>query len=159
MSVRNRSKSSVEALGRLLSNIDWSVLNSLSTIEYQLNYFSDMIMIGLNSLTPSKVIKLHVDDTPWMSPYLKDLIRKRQTALKENNTLLFKFYRNRVNREEKQPDQNIIKARSIIYETLIQRNGGCSAKRFVACQKQTQVLLINYWNRNRHVPTLKLNWK
>ena len=99
--VRNRNKSSVEDLGRFLSNIDRSVLNSLSTIEDQLNYFSDMIMIGLNSLTPSKVIKLHVDDAPWMSPYLKDLIRKRQTALKEKNTFLFKFFRNRVNRERK----------------------------------------------------------
>ena len=36
-----------------------------------------------------------------MSPCLKDLMRKRQPALKENNTLLFKFYRNRVNGERK----------------------------------------------------------
>ena len=96
------SPSGKNPLGKFhfLSNIDWSVLNSLSTIEDQLNYFSDMIIIGLNSLMPSKVIKLLVDDTPWMSPYMKDLIHKRQTALKENNTLLFKFYCNRV-RERK----------------------------------------------------------
>ena len=107
ISVRNRNKSSVEDLGRFLSKIDRSVLNSLSTIEDQLNYFSDMIMIGLNSLTPSKVIKLHVDDTPWMSPYLKDLIRERQTATKQY--LAFQLSTGK----EKQPDRNIIKARSI----------------------------------------------
>ena len=61
-----------------------------------------MIVIGLNSMTPLTVVKLHVDDTPWTSPYVKDLlIRKRQTALKENNTLLFKFYCNRVISERK----------------------------------------------------------
>ena len=44
ISTHNRNKRSVEALGRFWSNIDWSVLNSLSTIEDQLNYFSDMTM-------------------------------------------------------------------------------------------------------------------
>ena len=50
---------------------------------------------------PLKVVKLHVDHTPWMTPYLKDLIRKRQKALKENNTSLFKIYHNKVNSERK----------------------------------------------------------
>ena len=101
ISVRKRNKSSVEALGRFLSKIDWSVLDSLSTIEDHLNYFSDIVMVGLNSMMPLKVVKLHVDDTPWMTPYLKDLIWKRQKALKENNTSLFKIYRNKVNSERK----------------------------------------------------------
>ncbi len=58
-------------------------------------------MIGLNSMMPSKLVKLHTDDTPWVTPYFKDLIRNRQKALKENNIPLFKLYRNRVNRERK----------------------------------------------------------
>ena len=115
-------------------------------------------MIGQNSLTRSKVIKLHVDDTPYMSLNLKDLVRKRQTALKENNTLLSKFYRNRVNRERKAAISKYYESKIDFLKDMIQRNCGRSAKRFVACQKQTQVLLINYWKRNRHLPTLKLNW-
>ena len=52
-------------------------------------------MIGLNSMMPSKLVKLHQNDTPWMTPYFKDLIHHRQQkALKENNILLLKFYRN-----------------------------------------------------------------
>jgi hypothetical protein len=58
-------------------------------------------MIGLNSMMPSKPVKLHQNDTPWMTPYFKDLIHHRQKALKENNILLFNFYRNKVNRERK----------------------------------------------------------
>ena len=47
------------------------------TIEEQLNYFYDSLMIGLNSVMPSKLVKLHQNDTPWMTPYLKDLIHHR----------------------------------------------------------------------------------
>ncbi len=101
ITVRKRNKTSVDALGRFLSNIDWSMLNSLVTIENQLNYFKDTVMIGLNSMMPSKLVKLHTDDTPWVTPYFKDLIRIRQKALKENNIPLFKLYRNRVNRKRK----------------------------------------------------------
>ena len=107
---------------------------------------------------PSKITKLLVDDAPWMSPCLKDLIRKRQTALKEKNTLRFKFYRHRVNRERKAARSKYYESKVDFLKDMIQKNGDRSAKRFVACQKQTQVLLINYWNQNRHLPTLKLNW-
>jgi hypothetical protein len=41
--VRKRNKSSFEAFGRFLSNMDWSLLNSLPTIEEQLNYFNDTL--------------------------------------------------------------------------------------------------------------------
>ena len=75
----------------------------MSTIEDQLNYFSDIVGYshGLNSMMPSNGVKLHADDTPWMTPYLNDLIQKRQKVSKEKSTSLFKIYRNRVNSERK----------------------------------------------------------
>ena len=70
-----------------------------------------------------------------MTPYLKDIIHKCQKALKENNTSLFKIYRYVIESIVKEKQLNTIstiKASSNILKTLIQRNGGRSAKRFVA---------------------------
>jgi hypothetical protein len=58
----------------------------------------ELAILELCKLAIQYLVKLHQNDTPWMTPYLKDLIHHRQKALKENNTLLFKFYRNKVNR-------------------------------------------------------------
>ena len=37
-------------------------------------YFNDIIQIGLNTLMPTKSVKLHSNDAPWMTGHLKLLI-------------------------------------------------------------------------------------
>ena len=54
-------------------------------------YFNDIIPIGLNNLMPTKSVKLHSNDAPWMTGHLKLLIRQRQEALNEKNTHLLFF--------------------------------------------------------------------
>ncbi len=93
--------SSKEAFGRFLSTIDWSYLELFKSIDDKYNYFNTMILTGLNIIMPIKSIKLHINDVPWMTGHLKGLINRRQRALKENNQIQFRFYRNRVNRERK----------------------------------------------------------
>ncbi|CAH3026035.1 unnamed protein product, partial [Porites evermanni] len=44
---------------------------------------------------------IHSRDPPWVNPALKDLIRRRQRARAENHQPMFRFLRNRVNRERK----------------------------------------------------------
>ena len=45
---------------------------------------------------PTKVIKLHSEDKPWITPEIKELIRKRQVAFAENKKYLWRFLRNKV---------------------------------------------------------------
>ena len=99
--VRDMRPSSKEAFGRFLSTIDWSYLELFKSIDDKYNYFNTMILTGLNIIMPIKSIKLHINDVPWMTGHLKGLINRRQRALKENNQIQFRFYRNRVNRERK----------------------------------------------------------
>ena len=61
-----------------------------------------MVQIGLNTICPTKKVKIHRNDTPWMTVNIKSLIAHRQKAFKNNNGTLFKFYRNKVNKERKQ---------------------------------------------------------
>ena len=62
--------------------------------------FQSIIRYGLGS-TPLPSKSIHSSDPPWVNPALKVLIRWRQKALAENNQPMFRFLRNRVNRERK----------------------------------------------------------
>ena len=67
----------------------------------KVNTFQSIIQHGLDSVLPLRSKTIHSRDPPWVNPALKDLIRRRQRALAENNQPMFRFLRNRVNRERK----------------------------------------------------------
>ena len=101
VTVRDMRPSKKQALGRFLHSIEWTILESMNNMDMKATYFNDIIQTGLNTLMPTKSVKLHSNDAPWMTGHLKLLIRQRQKALNEKNTHLFRFYRNKVNRERK----------------------------------------------------------
>ena len=51
----------------------------------------------------SKKVRMNARDVPWITQYLKDLIRKREQAFhkKGADSVQYKLYRNQVNRERK----------------------------------------------------------
>ena len=93
--------SSRQALGRFLSNINWSVLENVEDINEKYAFFNNIIIMGMDTIMPAKTINLHINDVPWMTGHLKHLIKCRQKALKDNCPTQFKFYRNQVNTERK----------------------------------------------------------
>ena len=58
-------------------------------------------MTGYNILMSEKRVKIHRNDPPWISEELKHLITMRQRAFSPGNNVMFKFYRNKVNRTKK----------------------------------------------------------
>ena len=38
--------------------------------------------MDMDTIMPAKIIKLHINDAPWMTSHLKHLIKCRQKALK-----------------------------------------------------------------------------
>ena len=63
--------------------------------------FQSIIQHGLDSVLPLRSKTIHSRDPPWVNLAVKDIIRRRQRALAENNQPMFRFLRNRVNRERK----------------------------------------------------------
>lgn len=98
---RDMRPSSRDALGRFFNTVDWSLIDTMDNAQDKLKYFMSIINIGLNTIMPTKLVKLHRNDVPWMTGQLKLLIRKRQEALNQSNPTLFRFYRNKVNKERK----------------------------------------------------------
>ena len=88
-------------LGRYLTSCNWSILDHLKTCEEKLELFTDLINLGINTIMPNKRITLRVNDLAWITANFKNLIKKRQAAFSNGNIELFRYYRNRVNRERK----------------------------------------------------------
>ena len=98
---RDMHPSKKNELGRYLTSCNWSILDHLETCEEKLELFTNIIMVGFNTIMPNRRITVHVNDPPWITANFKNLIKKRQAAFHKGNNELFRYYRNRVNRERK----------------------------------------------------------
>ena len=81
-------------LGRYLCSIDWSILDSIDRCGDKLQLFLNLVKRGFDTIMPLKTVKFHVNDSPWITSELKELIIVRQKAFAEGSTELFKHYRN-----------------------------------------------------------------
>ena len=98
---RDTRRSKTIELGRYLGSCDWSLLGSPINFENKLQLFVELVQIGLDNIMPLQTTKLHVNDPPWFTPELKNLIKLLQRAFENDDKELFRLYRNRVNRERK----------------------------------------------------------
>ena len=109
---RDKRPSNVASLGRFLLNIPWeSLLLPHQSSEDKLSLVTQMINYGLNTIMPERSVKIHVDDCPWITKDLKRLILQRQKAFTAGKMSLFKFLRNKVNRERKRCRKSYYKAK------------------------------------------------
>ena len=98
---RDIRQSRKKELGRYLSNFDWQMIDSSEPCDKNCDILCSAIKTGYDILMPEKHVKFHRNDNPWITEKLKQLIKFRQRAFSSNNTTLFKFYRNKVNRMRK----------------------------------------------------------
>ena len=100
---RDTRRSKTIELGRYLGSCDWSLLGFPINCENKLQLLVELVQIGLDNimLMPLQTTKLHVNDLPLFTPVLKNLIKLRQRAFKNDDKELFRLYRNRVSRERK----------------------------------------------------------
>ena len=98
---RDTRPSRKNELGRYLSAIDWSIVESTVSSEDKLRLLIDFINVGLDTIMPVKQVKLHNNDPPWITAAFKNLIKLRQKAFSKGDTQLYRSYRNSVNGETK----------------------------------------------------------
>jgi hypothetical protein len=78
--------------GWYLSEIDWSSLYSLESVEVKNQQFTDMLSFGLYYILPEKCLLVHPNNHLWINEDLCCLIQLRQRAFFFGNDTLFKFY-------------------------------------------------------------------
>ena len=79
------------------------LFSSANCFQDMLDIFNKVLHTGLDLLTPTRRVPFNTSDAPWMNNHLKPLILKRQKAFHDGGTesVLYKCYRNTVNRERK----------------------------------------------------------
>ena len=99
---RNLKPSNRLAMHTYLQEVDAHTLvgNAHGCTE-KVTTFQSIIQHGLDSVLPLGSKTIHSRDPPWVNPAVKDIIRRLQRALAENNQPMFRFLWNRVNRERK----------------------------------------------------------
>ena len=97
--------------GRWITNHSWGeVLNATCTQDK-----ADAFYLSVNSAIethfPTKMVKIHSSDKPWITPEIKNLIKKRQVAFAEKKTHLWRALRNKVTYTIRQAKKSFYKDR------------------------------------------------
>ena len=84
-----------------LMKVNWQPLFRMDSCTDQLTHFNTTIMSILDTHMPFKPTTKCSTDRPWITPYFKDLLKKRQHAYSCGNFSLYHALRNKVNRLNK----------------------------------------------------------
>ena len=87
--------------GEALRNTNWTPIYHLETTEEQYEFFVSKIHSLLDAYLPSKTIKTSSNDWPWITDSFKMLVSKKQRAWHEKRFGLYKYLKNKVNRQSK----------------------------------------------------------
>lgn len=70
-------------------------------MDSQVEVFEMILQAGLNNFLPTKSVRFHPNDSPWINTQLKNLIQERQRALAKREMERFRSLRNLINRQRK----------------------------------------------------------
>ena len=79
-----------------LNTVNWTPLMRLNSCEEQLDSFQSVVHVAFNSCIPMRTVKHHPNDKPWITPVIKESIKKRQQAWLNNDLHQYNVYRNKV---------------------------------------------------------------
>ena len=97
--IRPMKDSDMRDFGQWITQHKWPEMTEASNTQGMYNAFYDTLSFNLNKYFPLKTIKLHKNDRPWLTPQLKSLIRKRQSAFHNGLVHEWKSLRNKIQRE------------------------------------------------------------
>ena len=119
-----------------LENFNWTPIMRLNSCEHQLEAFQTVINDAIDSYLPPIVsVKKHSNDKPWITPLIKDIIKKRQQAWVKNDSQKYKVYRNKVIKLCKKARHRFLLIKLAIHTTQIPTSGGMVSKCFLAYRK------------------------
>ena len=130
MKTRQGSNYDRRAFGKWLADINWNNLYRAESCEKKLDFFQTVINTGLECFFPSKIVKLHDHDKPWVTVEFKRIIENRQRAFRQGKSLLYRRLRNLANRESKRLKSTFLKKK--MDELKLNPN----AKKWWQCIKQ-----------------------
>ena len=69
--------SNIQEFGRWITECDWASVYDQQTAASKCDVFYEILQSGIDSHFPTKTIRVHSPDKPWMTKYVKSLISER----------------------------------------------------------------------------------
>ena len=89
-----------------LESFNWSGLYNIVSCSEKLQYFNETLTRMINTHVPLKSVVRCSSDKPWITDHFKELVKKRQNALKCGHIEKYKQLRNEVNHKAKRLKKN-----------------------------------------------------
>ena len=83
-------------VGHGSTNVWLNATGENSSVDNLTESFTSQVTNAIDRFFPLKHVKIHPTDKPWITPYIKQLIRDRQKAFHSGNMRQWRIYRNKV---------------------------------------------------------------
>ncbi len=97
ISRRRATHNNKTALVEELTMVNWTPLYQMDSCQEKFYFFQDTMDKLINKHLPIETTKVHPTDKPWITPYYKNLVCRRQCALRNRNTEGYRTLRKKVN--------------------------------------------------------------
>ena len=77
LTVRPFTDSQIAAIGRWIAGEKWDKIDTITDVNEQLESFTASIFAILDTVAPTKEVRIALDDPPWMNTRIKSIIRQR----------------------------------------------------------------------------------
>ncbi|CAB4001956.1 Hypothetical predicted protein [Paramuricea clavata] len=141
-----------------LNTVNWTPLVRLNSCEEQLDSFQSVVHVALNSCISMRTVKHHPNDKPWITPVIKESIKKRQQTWLNNDLHRYNVYRNKVINSARERAKDSTMTKLITCMRVILKSGGTES----SCCLDFLILPVNKLSRRQqHVKlkTCKSDWK
>ena len=85
--------------GRWITSQNWEEVKTCTTTQEKIDAFYGLLDVAIDNYFPTKVVKIHNTDKPWITQHLRTLIDKRQAAYVKGDPIEWRKFRNIVKRE------------------------------------------------------------
>ncbi|KAI8502529.1 hypothetical protein Bbelb_201170 [Branchiostoma belcheri] len=99
--VRPLKDSDIRAFGAWISQHDWNEVYNATSAQEKTDGFYKTLNQQTDKFFPTKVVKIHPTDKPWITTRVKRLIKKRQEAFYQRKEEVWKRLRNKIIRHIK----------------------------------------------------------
>ena len=126
------------------------MLSRVDSCDEKASLLETIVKTGVDYVLPLRRKNIKSNDSPWMNPTLKSLIKNRQKALNQGNIEEFKRLRNQVNRQRK-----ICRAK--YYKSTVQHLKQCKSNAWWNEVKKLSGMKVVEENSDKIVKALRPN--
>jgi hypothetical protein len=82
--------------GRWITSHKWDEVLNASNTQKKSDAFYATVLKAMDKYLPTKSVRIHTTDKPWITAKIKELIKRRQKAFVEKKMIMWRLLKNKV---------------------------------------------------------------